>query len=62
MKLRAGLYRDERMAFEREFWMKVMEFTRWNVTEAAQVANIERSLVYVKLKQCGLIRPKENNR
>ncbi|MGI9297152.1 MAG: sigma-54-dependent transcriptional regulator [Gammaproteobacteria bacterium] len=43
--------RDARLAFEKEYFRRLMEFTENNVQQAIQISGLERTYLYRKLKQ-----------
>ncbi|MDM5146854.1 hypothetical protein NQX30_00420 [Candidatus Persebacteraceae bacterium Df01] len=43
--------REARMCFEREYLRRIMHATRGNIQQAAEIAGIERTYLYRKLKQ-----------
>lgn len=43
--------RDARIAFEREYFRRLLEFTENNIQSATQISGLERTYLYRKLKQ-----------
>lgn len=43
--------RDARLAFEREYFRRLIEFTENNIQQAIQISGLERTYLYRKLKQ-----------
>lgn len=42
-------YREFMRACEREYWLRVLEQSRGNVSEAARTAGVHRSLVHARI-------------
>jgi two-component system nitrogen regulation response regulator NtrX len=45
---------EARSAYEREFVLRKLEESRWNMTKAAQALGLERSHLYRKMRTLGI--------
>jgi two-component system nitrogen regulation response regulator NtrX len=50
---------EARSAYEREFVLRKLEESRWNMTKAAAALGLERSHLYRKMRALGIASPKE---
>jgi two-component system nitrogen regulation response regulator NtrX len=50
---------EARSAYEREFVLRKLEESRWNMTKAAASLGLERSHLYRKMRSLGIASPKE---
>jgi DNA-binding NtrC family response regulator len=54
-------YREAMLEARRRYWLALLEQTEWSVSDAAEIADVNRTAAYAVLKQIG-IEPQKRER